>query len=175
MNGCSGAVAQTDLPAIYFALDVSESSKDFYERFAGELSDRLLRTPRGSTTAVFRFDSAPAEIHSGAPPETLEEAAHIIKKTEAHSTETDGTNLAKLFDEIDKTQKRVGKRFSLVIFTDCGIEKMTGAEKVRARELVNGWEADGSLISIQLVGIRDGWREPIREILQLPDAQLEIR
>ncbi len=157
------------------AIDVSESSKDQFEVFAGSIRNDMMSLRSDDEVFLFRFDSKPAEFFSGHPPESLEEATKTVLKVREHSSETEGTNLYLLLNAFEGTIERSNSPYKIMIYSDCGVEKMSADEIAMAKEIVARWSVDGRFLGMEFVGIRDGWREKIREILLLPSSQLNIR
>lgn len=170
-GGSSPALSSLNL----FAIDVSESSKDQFEDFAGSIRNEMMNLREDDEVYLYRFDSKPAEFFSGHPPHSLEEATKTVLKVREHSSNTEGTNLYLLLSAFEGAISRSSSPFKVMIYSDCGVEKMSANEISKAKEIVGRWSGDSRFLGIEYVGIRDGWREKIREILPLPSSQLSLR
>ncbi|MCB0825682.1 MAG: hypothetical protein KDC26_05795 [Armatimonadetes bacterium] len=172
--GCTQPPLADDT-AHFFALDTSESAKEIHADLGSDMRYELMQVPANGQVVVFRFDSSPAEVHAGSPPSSEEETVHLIKRMMEHSSNTNGTNLARLLKVMDESQKRIGKPFAISIYSDCGIENMTQEEIASAQEIVKRWESDSKFQGMTLYGIRDGWREKFRQIIPLKDDLFQIK
>lgn len=178
--GCTDTLADAKTTAktpqaVYIAVDTSESARPMHKQFFNQISEELSSLPMSAHVEVFRFDSRPAEVYSGQPTDTKEEATMMLKRVLEHHTETEGTNLAKLLNEIDNRIKNNGDNRAVEVYTDCGIEKMTAAEKDQVRTLTKRWSDDPSFVKLSLIGVRDGFREELRKMLDLDESKLEIK
>lgn len=133
--GC-GASPSASTTINLIAIDVSESSKDQFDEFAGAIRNEMMSMRSEDEVFLFRFDSKPAEFFSGHPPHSLEEATKTVLKVREHSSNTEGTNLYLLLNSFEGAIARSSSPFKVMIFSDCGVEKMSGDEIVKAKEIV---------------------------------------
>lgn len=157
------------------AIDTSESSRDQIGYYQAAVRDTGMSASLESNFIIYRFDSSPAEIHSGKPPQTLEEATHIVNKVVGRQSDTDGTNLAKLFSVIDKRLPSLPQPVRLVVYTDCGIENMTPEEKAQVTQTVAKWKDENLLESLTFAGLRDEFKLQIREIIDQSEPFFQIK
>lgn len=169
--GCGGGDAAPK-GSVVVAIDTSDSAIGKKGAFYKATLDGLMSLPMEDETVVYRFDAKPAEIHSGPPPESNEEAAKILKRAVEYRTEQKGTNLAKLILLIDQRIDQLKAPIEVRIYTDCGIELMTIAEKQSVERITTRWSKDERLHRLDFIGVRDGFREPLRNMVKLPPEKL---
>jgi hypothetical protein len=166
--GCAAGPRESG--TMFVAIDTSDSAAGQKGAFYNATLDGLMALPMNSSTVVYRFDAKPAEIHSGPPPESTEEAAKLLKRAVQYRTDTPGTNLAKLVQLIDGRLPEAPAPIDLRLFTDCGIELMTEAEKEKVKRTTIKWSHDSRVRSVTFYGVRDGYREELRRMVRLgPD------
>lgn len=170
--GCGGSEGKPGTTIV--GLDVSDSAAGQKGSFYNATVEGLMALPLDSNTIVYRFDAKPAEVHSGNPPASQEEAAKLIKRAVEHRTDQKGTNLAKLILLIDKRIEETAPPVEIRLFTDCGIELMTEAERQSVKRITTRWQEDNRISKVTFSGLRDGYREDIRSMVNVGPAKLEI-
>lgn len=156
------------------AIDTSESSREQIGFYQTAVRETGMNADLESQFIVFRFDSSPAEIHSGQPPQSMEKATEIVNKVLEHQSRTPGTNLAKLFAAIDKRVKGLPQPIRVTVYTDCGIENMSAEDKGKVTAIVQRWHDDSLVESLTFSGLRDDYKLQIREIIAQPEPFFRI-
>lgn len=174
---CAPSAEDPGVKTHLVAVDTSESAGIMHDAFGGRVRDELAGLPLEVELRLFRFDSSPAEVASGPPPDRDSEAAKLLKQVMAHRSATKGTNMAKLVALLDRHLAEVATPAKITIYTDCGVELVTPQERKAVQETTRQWSTDPRVASVRIVGLRDGYREEIRDLFQLsPDKfQLEGR
>lgn len=160
--------------SFFVALDTSASAQIMHKQFGKIQQNHLMTIPMDATLRLFRFDSSPAEVSSGQPPARETDAAKLLKSVFAHRSKEDGTNMALLIELLDKHVDEVRPPVEITIYTDAGIENMTAMEKAAVRAVTGRWATDDRVLGVRVVGLRDGWREPVRELLRLPPIKFAV-
>lgn len=161
--------------SLLVAVDTSGSAKAYKKNYFKDLNNFLIDLPPQERVVIFRFDAAPAEVHDGPPPETLEKSSQLLIKTLDYSTETRGTNMKQLVSAFDTRLSRGTNNYDIRIYTDCGVEDMTAEQKRESKELVEKWVKSGRLNSITLFGVQHGRREDLRAIFDVDGVNLEFQ
>jgi hypothetical protein len=156
------------------AVDTSESAAVTQSEFGGKIRDSLAALPMSSELRMFRFDSSPAEVYSGPPPERENQAAMLLKSVFQHKSQTPGTNMSKLVRLFDKHLNEVTSPVEVWICTDAGTELTTPAERAEIRSTTSRWAHDVRVAKVRVIGLRDGQRETIRDFFQLPPEKLTL-
>ena len=173
-GGCDTIEAVPKSGSVFIALDTSESAGIMKGKFGTQISDELMALPTDVRTMVFRFDSSPAEVYAGKPSASRDEAANLIKSTMLHRSQTKGTNMARLFALFQKRLDDVPKPVEFRIYTDCGVELMTKAEKDYVRKTTLAWESDPRISGVKVIGLRSGYREEVRDLIQMGQDKLSL-
>ncbi len=173
-NPSSGQVGTTgEKENLCIALDTSGSAEA--SRLAYLKSMRsLVVDSRFANLTLFRFDSNPAEIYSGTVMPNEEEASVFLAKYVKYSAGTEGTNLLKLLNLIDKQVKRTARPTEIVILTDCGFENMPNKELEETKLLVKTWTDNPKIKSIVVKGVADGNREKLRALFDAAADKFSI-
>jgi hypothetical protein len=166
--------AQGAVRTYLVAVDTSDSAKVTQTEFGRQIRDELTAFPLSCELRLFRFDSAPAEVSSGPPPERDNEAALLLKEVFKHRSKTPGTNMAKLVRLLDSHLDGVRSPVEIRIYTDAGTELMTEAERDDVRKKTAQWGQDDRVARVEVTGLRDGQRETIRDIFRLPPEKLKL-
>lgn len=164
----------TGSDTVVIALDTSDSAVGQHRGFFAAATDDLMSFPAHATLIVYRFDAAPAEAHTGDMPESMEEAAALVKRVVSHRTNTKGTNLRKLLDQIDQRLPELEPSTTIRIYTDCGTELMTDADRKQVESITARWDGDTRLAKLEFIGVRDGHREELREMIKLGPKKFSI-
>jgi hypothetical protein len=172
--GCDTVASVPKAGSVFIALDTSESAGIMQGKFGTQISDELMALPLGVHTMVFRFDSSPAEVYAGKPCASRDEAANLIKTTMKHRSQTRGTNMAKLVTLFAKRLEEVPSPVEVRIYTDCGVELMSKADKERVRKTTAAWATDPRISGVKIIGLRSGYREEVRDLVQLGPDKLEL-
>jgi hypothetical protein len=172
IGGCVGQAAKGGTKIV--AIDTSDSAAGQKGTFYQATMDGLMALPLEDYTVVYRFDAKPAEIHSGPPPASTEEAAKLLKRAVEHRTDQKGTNLAKLILLMDRRLDELTTPIEIQIYTDCGIELMTEAERQSVKRITSRWHEDNRITKVSFLGLRDGYREDIRSMVAVGSDKLEI-
>jgi hypothetical protein len=170
--GCGDAEAKTSRspssgpPITVVAVDTSASAKEIHSEL-GERAVQLIEgLADGTRLIVFRFDSATAEVFDGPTLRDDAEAAVMLKEAFDRQSKTDGTNLARLLDRVDKRIGAEGGAIDVHIFTDCGTELMSKEDEARAGEVTAAWASSGR-VTVSFHGVKIGHREKIRDLLKI--------
>jgi hypothetical protein len=164
---CGPGDARPQVGTTFVAIDTSDSAAGQKGTFYQATLDGLMALPLDSTTVVYRFDAKPAEIHSGSPPHSTEDAAKLLKRAVDHRTDQRGTNLAKLILLISQRIDESPTPAEIIIYTDCGTELMTEAEKQSVQRMTGKWAADARVRKLTFLGVRDGYREQLRDMIKV--------
>ncbi|MCW5938583.1 MAG: hypothetical protein KF884_06460 [Fimbriimonadaceae bacterium] len=156
------------------AVDTSESAAVTQSEFGGKIRDSLAALPMSCELRMFRFDSSPAEVYSGRPPERENEAAMMLKSVFQHKSQTPGTNMGKLVRLLDKHLNEVPTPVEVWICTDAGTEMTTTAERAEIRATTARWSHDVRVAKVRVIGLRDGERETIRDLFRLSPEKLNL-
>lgn len=177
VSGCKSGDAQAKAQkpeTVLIALDTSESAREFHKGFFASITDRLLTLPTETHVEVYRFDSSPAEVYSGPPANTREEAALLIKRVLEYQSGTEGTNLARLCTLLDSRLASLDQSAEIEIYTDCGIELMSNEDRELVKEVTTKWAENQKVKTVRIIGLRDGFREDIRELVALNEDKLSL-
>ena len=175
--GCAkdGPAAVKGSPSLeLLAVDTSGSAVAEHPRFFGEAAQAIMDMPEASRLYVYRFDAAPAEVHSGEPPATQEDASDMLNKALSHRTATKGTNLAKLFRLMDRQIESHQGPVWVLVFTDAGTELMSSSERMEVRTITKRWAGSDRLQAVEFVGVVDGQREALRDMVAISGDRLKI-
>jgi hypothetical protein len=156
------------------ALDTSGSAVSSHGAMFKRASEMIQDLPDGQPLYLYRFDSSPAEVYSQVPPGALDEIAAELNSVLKHRSATKGTNLAKLFSAMDERIKALAVPVKIVVFTDCGTEEMRPGEVEQVKQITREWEEGGQVTDVQMVGVADSYREPLRQMILLDPKRLEI-
>jgi len=157
----------------FVAVDTSGSARGHHAQLFTAAKSELVKIPSKEQVYVYRFDHDPAEVFSGSPPDQ-ERAPHLIRELMKHQTDKAGTNLAKLFERMQKQITAIGCRAKVVVFTDSGTELMTREEKDVVRQLTRQWASQGDVAELRFVGVAGGQRESLRDMIEMPKDRLRI-
>ncbi|QYK56542.1 MAG: VWA domain-containing protein [Fimbriimonadaceae bacterium] len=147
------------------AIDTSGSAREFEARTFAK-AQALLAGSNARQVIVYRFDSKPAEIYNSGPFSDEAEAGKFLKRNLTGDSATKGTNLARLFELIDRDLAAAAKPVRVTVFTDCGVEMMTAEDGKACRELSEKWS--GQVADLRFVGVRVGHREKLRSLVKCP-------
>lgn len=156
-------------PSAYIvAVDVSKSAKEIEEELFKTAVDHMEGMPRGTRLLVYRFDSVAQEIYDDQTIVDAEFAGRMLApEMKNRTSNTSGTNLARLFDRIDRRLPEFAGLVSVSVFTDCGTEEMTREDDARVRELTKKWAQAGN-VELVFHGVSSGHREKLRSIVEMP-------
>ena len=167
-GGCGTSVAGTNAGTRVFAYDTSGSAKDAHEQYFNRGLQDMMSGDAKAKYVVYRFDIKPQEAYQGSSFGNDEEAAVLLKSTFDRSAGAKGTNLLRLFQEIDRRLPEWTKPISIRIYTDCGTELMTKDEFNQMLKLTEGWKEQGTQPEISFVGVDTGFRETLRNSIAFP-------
>jgi hypothetical protein len=167
-GGCGTAAANSEAGTRVYAYDTSGSAKDVHEQFFNRGLQDMMSGDGRARLVVYRFDVLPQEAYQGDAFGNDEEAAVLLKGTFDRSAGAKGTNLLKLFQEIDRRVPEWSKPVSIRIYTDCGTELMSPGEFKEMRALTEKWKKAGTLPDISFVGVDTGYRETLRDHIAFP-------
>lgn len=174
--GCSPSQADTGRPAassaprrqtVVLALDTSTSAKTIHEELYNRIVRQMEDMPAQTHLVVFRFDSSPAEIYDGPAINDGAEAGRRLKPELQWRSQTTGTNLAKLFDRIDKRLRPGDEDVRVDVYTDCGTEEMTERDNGAVQKLTERWKSGGG-VRVAFHGVKTGHREALRDLVAFP-------
>jgi hypothetical protein len=166
--GCGTAEAITEAGTRIYAFDTSGSAKDAHEQYFNRGLHDLTSGDGRARFVVYRFDVRPQEAYQGRAFGNDEEAAKMLKGTFDRSAGAKGTNLLKLFEELDSRIADWSTPMSIRIYTDCGTELMTQAEFKQLRALTQKWVDSGVSPRVSFVGVDTGYRETLRKHIAFP-------
>lgn len=170
----SGQVGEAEASQnLCIALDTSGSAEASRVTYLKAMRS-LVVDNRYANLTLFRFDSNPAEIYSGKVMPNEEEASVFLAKYVKYSAGTEGTNLLKLLNLIDKQVKRTDRPTEIVILTDCGFENMPNKELEETKVLVKTWTSNPRIKSIMAKGVADGNREKLRALFDAAADKFSI-
>ncbi|MEO7454142.1 MAG: hypothetical protein ABIV13_05200 [Fimbriimonadales bacterium] len=167
-GGCGTAEATTEAGTRIYAFDTSGSAKDAHEQYFNRGLHDLTSGDGRAHFVVYRFDVRPQEAYQGSSFGNDEEAAKMLKSTFDRSAGAKGTNLLKLFEELDKRLSGWSKPMSIRIYTDCGTELMTQSEFKQLKALTQKWVDGGVNPRVSFVGVDTGYREMLRNHIAFP-------
>lgn len=174
--GCTGHAVEGEPPGpLLMALDTSGSARESHGKFFPMAREAIESLPGKATLFLYRFDASPAEVYSNFPPGSSEEIGEMLNDSLKHRSSTDGTNLAKLFVQFDARIAELGRPVSILVFTDCGTEKMTRFEEEQVQRITKRWGERQLVDSLRFVGVQAGHREKLRTIVKLPIDKLQFR
>ncbi|MBS1715550.1 MAG: hypothetical protein JST30_14575 [Armatimonadetes bacterium] len=176
LSGCGTSHAETGQKSdgaavrpstVVIALDTSTSAKAIHEELYNRIVRQMEDMPPKSHLVVFRFDSSPAEIYDGPAINDGAEAGRRLKPELQWRSKTTGTNLAKLFDRIDKRLLAGSSDIEIHVYTDCGTEEMSEKDDGAVHKITDRWKADGD-VHVAFHGVKTGHREALRDLVAFP-------
>lgn len=180
-TGCSSSGSPTgrqaadsaDLTTL-MAFDTSGSAVEYHAKMFKRASQEIQNLPENKYLYLYRFDSAPAEVFSEPPPAGMEDISKLLNGLLKHRSATDGTNIAKLIVAMDKRLAELTEKVNVVIFTDCGTEAMSTLDCEYAKRITERWGKKELVKSVKIVGVADGHREKLRELILVGPGVLSI-
>lgn len=157
------------------AIDTSGSATAHHKKMFQKAAEIIQTAPARQPFYLYRFDARPAEVFSEPPPSGQEHIAELLNSVMKHRTDVEGTNLAELLVIMNKRVASLGDRsVKVVIFTDCGTERMDTLAVESAKRIAETWSRQHSIHSVTFYGVADGHRETIRSLLEALGGKLEI-
>ncbi|HMS55663.1 MAG TPA: hypothetical protein PKA27_09715 [Fimbriimonadaceae bacterium] len=153
------------------AVDTSSSALPKHRRFFEETVRIFQRAPSKRPVYLYRFDSKPAEVFAEPPPGNRERVAQLLNEVLEHRSNFDGTNLTALLVLINKQVAALDGPVQVTIMTDCGVEKMSNRDDDQAKRITAKWAEGSQVQKLTLLGVADGHREKLRELIQLPQGK----
>jgi hypothetical protein len=166
-SGSSFDFSDKDSFTAFIALDTSGSAAAKHEEFFGRAKQLISKLPENDVLYLYRFDSSPAEVYSQPKPESEDDISALLKECLTHTSNTPGTNLAKLFQRWDRLREKTKGPVQMFVFTDCGTEEMTRQEQDTVRGLVKQWDQDERVVGLHFVGVSGGNREEIQNMVEM--------
>jgi hypothetical protein len=173
-NSASGTESNSQKSLLYVALDTSNSVGSEKGPLFRQASTAMIESAESVYITLYRFDAEPAECWTGANVESEEDAAGILTKAYQYKSTTIGTNLRKLLDSISARLKEQPLPAEVLIFTDCGFEEMQNDDLDACKLITKQWAERSPQVTVKLIGVKDGYREKLRALFQMPPAQLEF-
>lgn len=159
---------------VVLAIDTSGSASKIKESLCKRASQDFFATRDNDEVVIYRFDNEPAEIYSGDPPGSEEQAAAKLKSLLPFSQKGEGTNLLKLVEKIDELYRSEKLPMKIFIYTDCGFEEMSNLELDKCKEITSAWGTNHNDIEVDFVGVTDGFREKLRKLVALPRSRIQF-
>lgn len=152
------------------AVDTSSSAKPKHRRFFDETVRIFQRAPSKKAIYLYRFDSKPAEVFAEPPPGNREKVAQLLNDVLKHRSNFDGTNLTSLLVLVNKQISALDGPVQITIMTDCGVEKMSQRDDEQAIRITSKWAEGSQVQKITVMGVADGHREKLRELIRFPQG-----
>lgn len=173
--GCGGSSRDGGKLLTLLAIDTSGSARAYHKEMFQRATEIIQQIPEGQDLYLYRFDSSPAEVLSEPPPAGTAEIAELLNRLLMHESATNGTNLAKLFVEMDQRIAGFDSPVQVIIMTDCGIEEMSPTECEQASRIASKWDSRGSVSAVEFIGVQPDWRSKVRSMVPMSPGKVKFR
>jgi hypothetical protein len=157
------------------AMDTSGSAAASHKAMFSHATSEIQSLPEQKDLYIFRFDSSPAEVFSEPPPARTEEITDVLNRLLKHRSGTEGTNIASLFVRMDKRIAQLDEPVRIIVYTDCGTERMTKRDEEQCQRITKRWDDEGRVESLTLIGVEGGYREKLIDIIQMSGSKFKFR